>query len=383
MGKCLSWKYFSLLLSLLFFHSQFPVSSSLSSNSQCSVLLHFNHSLSLNEDAFTPPSYYYSSNIQMCENSYPKTGSWKEDKDCCAWDGVVCDNSTRHVIALDLSCSWLYGFIDSNSTLFLLRHLRSLNLAGNFFRYSLISPEFGNFQSLTHLNLSNSFFNGQIPYEISQLSSLVSLDLSSNFLSIKTPVWKRVIGNLTQLRELLLDETDTSSIRPNSLMNLSSSLTTLSLRYCGLQGKLELNMFRLPSMQTLNLGHNENLQGSLPKSNWNSSSLEFLDLSWINFSIKLPDFIGNLKSLKYLNLHGCCFTGEIPTSLGNLVQITFLDLLGNNFTGSIPASLGNLTQITSLDLHYNNFIGSIPTSLGNLTKLTYLDLSSNSFSGEI
>ena len=47
MGTCLSWMYFSLLLSLLFFHSQFPFSSSSSSNSQSSALLHFNHSLSL------------------------------------------------------------------------------------------------------------------------------------------------------------------------------------------------------------------------------------------------------------------------------------------------------------------------------------------------
>ena len=177
MGKCLSWKYFSLLLSLLFFHSQFPFSSSLSSNSQCSALLHFNHSLSLDSDASSSRGDYLP-NTEMCENSYPKTGSWKEDKDCCTWDGVVCDNSTRHVIALDLTCSWLSGSFPSNSTLFLLRHLRSLNLAGNNFYYSLISPEFGGFQSLTHLSLSHSGFIGEIPYEISQLSSLVSLDLS-------------------------------------------------------------------------------------------------------------------------------------------------------------------------------------------------------------
>ena len=158
MGKCLSRKHFSLLLSLLFFHAQFPFSSSLSSNSQCSALLHFNRSLSLNSSS--SPSLY---RFQMCFNSYPKTGSWKEDKDCCNWDGVVCDNSTRHVIALDLTCSWLYGSIHSNSTLFLLRHLRTLNLAWNDFDSSPISSKFGRFQSLTHLDLSHSGFSGEIP----------------------------------------------------------------------------------------------------------------------------------------------------------------------------------------------------------------------------
>ncbi|KAF3972559.1 hypothetical protein CMV_003956 [Castanea mollissima] len=271
----------------------------MSSNSECSALLHFNHSLSLNESA-SPPfcENAYTINIQMCENSYPKTGSWKEDKDCCTWDGVVCDNSTRHVIALDLSCSWLYGSIPSNSTLFLLRHLRSLNLAGNDFDLSLISPEFGKFQSLTHLNLSNSLFSGEIPYEISQLSSLVSLDLSYNgnlgsykrsqlrSLSIETPVWKRVIGNLTQLRELFLHDADMHSITPNSLMNLSSSLTTLSL----------------------------------------------------------PEW-------------------AIPTSIGNLTQIIKLDLSDNDFSGLLPSSIFDLPNLSILGLYNNQLIGSLPNHM--------------------
>ena len=345
MGKCLSWKYFSLLLSLLFFHSQFPFSSSLSSNSQCSALLHFNHSLSLHSYA-SPPFFGsdYLRNIQMCFNSYPKTGSWKEDKDCCTWDGVVCDNSTRHVIALDLTCSWLRGPIHSNSSLFLLRHLRTLNLAGNDFNHSLISSEFGKFQSLTHLNLSHSGFTGEIPYEISQLSSLVSLDLSYNWdfcnslrlLSIKTPVWKRVIGNLTQLRELLLDYTNMSSITLNSsMMNLSSSFTTLSLFDCKLQGTFDINIFRLPCIQTLDLGYNPDLEVYLPKSNWSSNSLKLLSLYSTNFSGELPDCIGSLKSLESLFLSSCNFTGAIPTSLGNLTQIIDLDLSYNNFSGEI------------------------------------------------
>ncbi|KAK4576262.1 hypothetical protein RGQ29_026997 [Quercus rubra] len=389
---CLTYNYqlfffFFCLLSLLFPSS---FSSSFSSNPQCSALLHFNNSLCLDRDNSPPldsfaSSFYYRSNIHMCDNSYPKTGSWKEDKDCCSWDGVECDNATRHVIGLDLSCSWLNGSIHSNSSLFLLRHLRSLNLAGNSFNPSLISSEFGNFETLTHLNLSYSYFSGKIPYEISQLSSLVSLDLSYNYLLIiETPVWKRVVDNLTLLRELLLDWTDMSSIRPNSLMNLSSSLTTLSLHDCDLRGKLENNILCLPNIQTLDLGYNFNLEGSLPNSNCNfSSSLKFLDLFEIRFSGELPDSIGSLKSLNHLNLQYCNFTGSIPTSLGSLTQITHLILSSNNFIGPIPALLGNLTQITYLDLFENKFTGPIPSSLGNLTHITYLNLYENMFTGPI
>ena len=333
---CVGWKnqLFCLLVLLsLLFH--FPSSSSLSSVSPCSALLHFSYSLSVHRDA--SPSFD-TPRIQMCENSYPKTASWKEDKDCCTWDGVVCDQTTRHVIGLDLSCSWLYGAIHSNSTLFFLRHLTSLNLAGNDFSRSLISSQFGNFKSLTHLNLSNSMFSGKIPYEISHLSLLLSLDLSYNdWLVIQTPVWK----NLTQLRELLLDFSDMSSIRPNSLMNLSSSFTTLSLNYCNLQGKLENSILCLPSTQTLYLGFNLNLEGSLPKSNWSSNSLKFLELSSTSFSGELLDSISNLKSLKHLNLDYCNLTGLIPTSLENLTKLTILDLSYNSFSGEILLSLLN------------------------------------------
>ena len=276
---CLTWKYQVLcVLSLLFLHSPSFLSSLLSSDSQCSALLQFNNSLSLERSAFHSSYYRSGSNAQLCETSYPKTASWKEDKHCCSWDGVECDKNTGHVIGLDLGYSRLKGAIDSNSTLFLLRHLRSLNLAGNLLDYSLNSSEFGQFKSLTHLNLSNSLSIGQILSEISQLSSLVSLDLSYNHY-VGTPIW----NNLTLLRELHLDHTDKSSIRPKSLMNLSSSLTTLSLHGCNLQGKLENSILLLPSLQTLDLGFNPDLNGSLPKSNWSSSLLKFLDLSGSKF----------------------------------------------------------------------------------------------------
>ena len=364
---CLSWKYQVLcLLSFLFHSTPSSFSSSLSSISPCSALLHFNSSLSLHRSA-SPSFYTY--RIQMCDNSYPKTASWKEDRDCCSWDGVVCDRTTRHVIGLDLSCSWLNGPIHSNSTLFFLPHLRTLNLAGNCFSESLISSEFGNFKALTHLNLSYSCFYGKIPYEISHLSSLFSLDLSFNDeLLIETPIWKRVIHNLTQLRELLLDNMNMSSIRPNSLMNLSSSFTTLSLNGCNMQGKLENNILCHPNLQTLDLGFNSNLDlDSLPKCNWSSSSLKILDLSSISFLRELFDSISNLKSLKVLAFDNCNFIGSIPTSLGNLTQITSLYLSENKFTGLIPTSLRNLTKLTTLDLSSNNFNGEIQLPLLNFS----------------
>ncbi|KAJ0079419.1 hypothetical protein Patl1_23823 [Pistacia atlantica] len=182
--------------------------------------------------------------------SYPKTMSWKEDKDCCSWDGVTCDSLTGHVIGLDLSCGWLQGNISSNSSIFLLNHLQKLNLAHNDFNHSQIPPDFNRFTSLTHLNLSNSNFFGQIPSEITHLSKLVMLDLSEN--SLETTTVKGLVKNLTDLTELLLDHVNMSTVVPSSFMNLSSSLSSLSLSNCDLQGNFPDNIFHLPNLEILN-----------------------------------------------------------------------------------------------------------------------------------
>ena len=129
-----------------------------------------------------------------------------------------------------------------------------------------------------------------------------------------------------------------SSIRNNSLMNLSSSLTTLSLSSYDLQGKLENNVLCLPGIQTLDLTGNWDLEGSLLKSNWSCSSLKFLGLSGRMFSREFLNSIDNLKSLEHLALPGCNFTGSIPAWLGNL---TYLDLSNNSFSSEILLPLLN------------------------------------------
>ncbi|KAM4080578.1 hypothetical protein ACJW30_11G028100 [Castanea mollissima] len=291
---------------------------------------------------------------------------------------------TGHVIVVDLTCSRLQGPIHPNTTLFSLRHLQRLNLAYNYFNRSTISSKFGGFANMTHLNLTESYFAGNFPSEISHLSKLVSLDLSLNYyMRIETPSLKRVVQNLTHLTELVLDYVNMSSVSPNSFMNLSSSLTSLRLFDCGLKGRFPDNIFHLPNLQLLYVGYNYNLTGSLPTSNW-STPLKSLFLSRTEFPIDLPNLISNLKSLKELYLRGCNFIGSYPTFLPNLTQITSLDLSYNNFGGQFLWSLLNFEVLTYLDLSHNNFIGQLPEVTTNLTQifsklksLEYLDMSNS------
>jgi hypothetical protein len=91
-------------------------------------------------------------NSEYYNGSYPKMKSWKADSDCCSWDGVTCDPENGHVVGLNLTNSWLNGRLNSNSSLFSLRHLHKLNLALNNFTSSTIPSQFGHLVSLTHLD---------------------------------------------------------------------------------------------------------------------------------------------------------------------------------------------------------------------------------------
>ncbi|KAK3423638.1 hypothetical protein EUGRSUZ_F00512 [Eucalyptus grandis] len=306
--------------------------------------------------------------------------TWKNGLDCCSWDGVTCDNETGNIIDLDLSYSCLQGTLRSNSSLFALHHLQSLNLAFNNFCTSPILPELSVFVELRHLNLSYSNFLGLVPIEISFLSKLVLLDLSENYkyddmigtqrLKIENTGFKILVQNLTKLRELNLDFIDMSAVLLSSFMNLSSSLMFFSAVECNLQGELLPNIFSLPNLLDLNLDYND-FTVSFPKSNW-SRSLESLTLSYTSISSKIPDSIGEFKNLKTSYLSNCILTGSIPSSLVNLTKLTTLDLSQNELIGHIPSFVVKLEQLMDVDLSFNNFTGVL--NLGVFLKLKNLQL---------
>ena len=161
---------------------------------------------------------------------------------------------------LDLSCSWLSGTIHSNSTLFLLPHLQSLNLALNNLSGSFVLDGFGR-SSLTHLNLSDSLFSSLISPEISYLSNLALLDLSWNDGAEFSPHgFDSLVENLTWLQKLHLSGISISSVFPNSLLN-RSSLISLDLSYSGFHGRFLDNYIHLPKLELLYLYGNEDLSG--------------------------------------------------------------------------------------------------------------------------
>ncbi|KAF8015465.1 hypothetical protein BT93_H1088 [Corymbia citriodora subsp. variegata] len=348
--------------------------------------------------------------------AYPKTLSWKEDQDCCSWDGIECDKNTGHVIVLDLGSSFLNGSIDNNSTLFQLAHLEKLNLSNNYFNYSQIPSRVGDLSRLTHLDLSTSVFSGHVPSEIFKLTRLLYLNLCCNWdpynyellMEMKAPSLRRLAQNLTSLEELLLGVVNMSSQVPSTLANLSS-LRRLNMGECDLHGLFPSAIFHLPKLRYLSVGGNEVLTGRLPDLN-SSSPLEKLQLYSTSFLGELPASISNLRSLELLNLYYCNLMGSLPMSIGNLPLLSYLDIGLNNFSGSIPASLANLSNLEYLDIEWEpfaaqstsslswvgkmkklatlrigeiNLYGEIPPSIGNLSQLVELSCFGNQLSGTI
>ncbi|XP_045824809.1 receptor-like protein EIX1 isoform X1 [Trifolium pratense] len=275
-------------------------------------------------------------------DSYGKISTWSTEIDCCAWEGVHCDNITGRVTELDLGNHGLTGEI--NLSILQLEFLSYLDLSLNHFDVMNIPATQHNIthpSNLIYLDLSTDSIYASLHMNnldwLSPLSSLKYLNLS--FIDLhKVTNWLQAVNTLPSLLELQLSD-------------------------------CKLNNFIInPSIQYSNL-----------------SSLLTLDLSYNNLTSQIPNWFFNLtRDLAYLDLSGNHIHGEIPSSLLNLQNLRYLDLSFNKLQGSIPDEISQLPNIQHLGLYRNMLSGSnIPSTLENLSSLNYLSIGGNNFSGEI
>ncbi|XP_061981446.1 cuscuta receptor 1-like [Populus nigra] len=117
-------------------------------------------------------------------------GDWVDSSNCCVWDGIECDNTTRRVIQLSLfdARDWGLGDWVLNASLFLpFKELQSLDLGYNGLVGCLENEGFEVLSSkLRELGLSENRFNNDksiLSCFNGNFSTLKSLDLSANGLT--------------------------------------------------------------------------------------------------------------------------------------------------------------------------------------------------------
>ncbi|RHN58971.1 putative non-specific serine/threonine protein kinase [Medicago truncatula] len=292
---------------------------------------------------------------------------------------------------------------------------------------------------LNYLNFSHSSFKGEIPVEISNLTNLITLDISGpkhaikNALKINNQNLQKFVQNLTKIRQLyleditltsegqewsnallplrelqmlslykcdlagpldsslsklrnlsviILDRNNFSSPVPETFANFQN-LTTLSLSDCGLTGTFPQKIFQIGTLSVIDITYNSNLHGSFPEIQL-SGSLQTLRVSFTNFSGAIPHIIGKMRHLYELDLSNSQFNGTLPNSFSNLTELSYLDLSFNSFTGPIP-SFSMAKNLNHIDLSYNSLSGEVSSSFHSegLLNLVKLDLSFNSINGSI
>ncbi|KAI3903118.1 hypothetical protein MKW92_005725 [Papaver armeniacum] len=215
---------------------------------------------------------------------------------------------------------------------------------------------------------------------ISYLSNLRDLDLSNcNIASAIFPI--NGFHNLSRLSSLKLSQNSGISLNlPVQLGNLTS-LSTLDLSNCGLEGSV---IPYFPQLKELDLSGNSNFHPDLVRffqHQW--PKLQRISLSFTNISGSIPSFISNAPLLVSLDAGYCSIQGTLPSSIYNLSRLQTLELAGNNITGYIDSSISKLKFLNYLDLATNKLQGFIPKSICNMFSLHILSLHSNNITGTI
>ena len=267
---------------------------------------------------------------------------------------------------------------------------------------------------ITELRLWGNNLSGQIPTELSHLTSLKRLYLRGNYLTGTIP---EEIGSLTELEDLLLDENQLTGNIPPELGNL----TTLKLLYLNgneLIGSIPPELGNLTYLESLRINDNR-LSGQLP---YELTNLVVLDTLYFNGNDGLcapgaAAFQDWLKSIAQVG-GDTCVSGSEEADRGALTalynatggdnwfnntnwltdaplsewhgvstndegHVVSLDLGHNSLSGAVPPEIGGLINLSQLGLGFNQLTGTLPPELGKLTRLEFLDLGYNRLWGEL
>ncbi|CAL9042508.1 unnamed protein product [Musa banksii] len=329
-------------------------------------------------------------------------------EDCCRWRGVACDNTTSHVIKLDLHYPYSYtddwddevnicyllnemGASKVNPFLRDLKHLKYLDLSMNNFFGSHIPHMIASLVHLEYLNLSNAMFGGLIPPQLGNLSKLHFLDLGGCGHIDRRADDLDWLSRIPSLKHVDMSSVNLSKAT-NWLHQVNSipSLEVLQLRWASLPYiPSPPPPFNLTSIVKLDLSGYSNLNTTILRWLSHASSFAYLDLS-SSSGIDIESIqvtLGALSNLKELYLQYNGIKGNFFGMIMNVsrsLKLKHLDLSGNSLSGDIGQILRSLGSLEYLALDENNLDGDILEMVKNApSSLQYLSLKFSHITGEI
>ncbi|XP_076886032.1 protein STRUBBELIG-RECEPTOR FAMILY 7-like [Bidens hawaiensis] len=161
------------------------------------------------------------------------------------------------------------------------------------------------------------------------------------------------------------------------LVSQLTQLVTIDLSDNKLSGPIPSSLFSLPNLQTLNLRSNS-FSGAIPPTISNLKNIETLDMSHNSLSGSLPDTSTSL-TLTRLDLSFNKLTGPIPKLAPNLIELA---IKSNSISGFLPkTSFTELTQLEVIELSNNSLTGTIPGWVFLQTSIQQINLANNKFTG--
>lgn len=257
-------------------------------------------------------------------------------------------------------------------------HLNSMLLQENKI-FGSIPFSLTNLTSLVVLNLTSNLLNGTISSQISRLSRLDQLFLSHNLFSGSIPA---VLGEIPHLGLLDLSYNKFTGIIPKNIGNLIR-VNSLFLNNNLLSGSIPSSLGQCTDLYKLDLSHNR-ITGKIPSGISGIRGIRiFLNLSHNQLEGPLPIELSKLENVQEIDLSSNNFTGSIFPQISSCIALRMINFSHNSLQGLLPDSLGDLRNLESFDVSVNYLSGKIPVTLKDIRTLTFINLSYNNFDGII
>ncbi|XVF19886.1 hypothetical protein REPUB_Repub11eG0149700 [Reevesia pubescens] len=288
------------------------------------------------------------------------------------------------LVALSLEVNQLSGSLPVNFGSNL-PNLRGIGIAANNLSGTL--PEsLSNASKLEKFEVSRNHFSGKVSINFQNAKNLSLMNMEENNLGnggVGDLDFITTLTNCTRLRTFSINHNNFGGLLPNSITNLSTTLTILYLSYNQIIGSIPLEITNLVNLIGIILAGNQ-LGGTIPDSLDKLKNLQVLALGGNALTGRIPASLGNLSRLYELALEHNLLEGSIPAEFEKCQNLILMDLSSNRLTGTVPKEIFSiLTLSINLDLSNNLLTGSLPSEVGNLKTLVQLGISGNKFSGQI